>query len=98
MTYESFITSINQNAVPQDLHPLLKALWYDKKGDWEAAHDVAQSKEGTLDFDRLHAYLHRKEGDEWNAGYWYRRCGEVLRKIPLEVEWKELVLDFIAKY
>jgi len=24
----------------------------------------------------VHAYLHRKEGDDMNAGYWYARAGK----------------------
>jgi DNA-directed RNA polymerase specialized sigma24 family protein len=24
----------------------------------------------------VHAYLHRKEGDSWNAAYWYQRAGK----------------------
>ncbi len=39
----------------------------------------------------IHAYLHRKEGDEWNAGYWYRRAGKPFPKTTLEQELKELV-------
>ncbi len=69
---------------------LLQALEFDKSGDWESAHEIAQSKEGTLLSDRLHAYLHRKEGDKFNAGYWYRRCGLNYPTISLSEEWKEL--------
>lgn len=54
---------------------ILKALAYTKEGKWDAAHEIAQSKEGDPDYDRIHALLHRIEGDEWNAKYWYRRCG-----------------------
>jgi hypothetical protein len=44
-------------------------------GDWDAAHTVAQSNEGDRDFCWLHACLHKIEGDEANARYWYRRSG-----------------------
>jgi hypothetical protein len=44
-------------------------------GNWEAAHAVAQSNEGDRDFCWLHACLHKIEGDEANARYWYRRSG-----------------------
>jgi len=43
---------------------------------WERAHELAQSHEGEVAYDRLHALLHRIEGDDANAGYWYRRAGE----------------------
>ena len=26
----------------------------------------------------VHAYLHRKEGEQWNADYWYRLAGRTL--------------------
>ena len=56
-----------------------------------------QAKEGTLAYDQLHAYLHRKEGDRFNANYWYRRCGENMPKISLEEEWEILVERFLEK-
>jgi hypothetical protein len=48
-----------------------------------------------LAYDQLHAYVHRKEGDKFNANYWYRRCGESMPKISLEEEWEVLVERFL---
>jgi hypothetical protein len=38
----------------------------------------------------VHAYLHRKEGDLGNAGYWYRRAGRRPADVPLEAEWRDI--------
>ena len=54
--------------------PALRALWLDAKGDFDGAHCIAQDIHDA-DGARVHAYLHRKEGDLSNAGYWYRRAG-----------------------
>ncbi|KAA0989341.1 hypothetical protein [Dyadobacter aurulentus] len=91
MTYTQFQESLTLKIPPTGISELLKALWYDAKGDWEAAHDIAQSAEGTREYDRLHAYLHRVEGDTWNAGYWYRRAGAEVFKGSLEDEREYLV-------
>ena len=95
MTITDFNATLAQTQPPANLPPLLQALWHDAKGDWEGAHNVAQSREGTRDYDRLHAYLHRKEGDQWNAGYWYRRAGAPVFKGTLDEEWKALVSQFL---
>lgn len=95
MTYEQFSESLLLDKPPGHLPVLLEALWYDGKGDWESAHNIAQSKEGTRDYDHLHAYLHRVEGDTWNAGYWYRRAGVDVFKGTLQEEWKLLVLRWL---
>ena len=71
----------------------LIALWYDAKGDWKLAHeqvDHLTSKSAS----RIHAYLHRKEGDTWNADYWYRKAGETRPDLSLEEEWEDLVGRF----
>lgn len=95
MTYDQFISSLTQPQPPKELPVLLKALWYDANDNWEAAHDIAQSSEGTKSYDRLHAYLHRVEGDTWNAGYWYRRAGADVFKGSLKEEWQFLVESLI---
>ena len=68
----------------------LKALWWDAKGDWSRAHalvDSPTSPESTW----IHAYLHRKEGDLWNADYWYSRAGKKRPSHSLEEEFKVIL-------
>jgi hypothetical protein len=75
MTINSFTESLSTDSPPKNLSPELNALWYDAKGDWHAAHDLIDDMDGK-DAAWVHAYLHRKEGDIGNAGYWYRRAGK----------------------
>lgn len=72
----------------------LRALWYDAKGDWNTAHNLIDHL-GDLASARIHAYLHRKEGDIWNADYWYAKAGEKRPQLLLEQEWEELVQRFL---
>lgn len=44
---------------------------------------------------KVHAYLHRKEGDDWNAEYWYGRAGVSRPSVSLDEEWEVLLLDFL---
>ncbi len=74
--------------------PELKALWWDGNGEWDKAHDQVDDLEGKSAA-RIHAYLHRKEGDLWNADYWYRRAGESRPAISLEEEWKSLLERYL---
>ncbi len=76
-------------------NPVLLALWYDGKGDWKKAHDQVDHLSGKSAA-RVHAYLHRKEGDLWNADYWYSKAGEKRPNLSLEEEWKELVERFLS--
>lgn len=62
-----------------DIDDALKALKADGLAlgaSWKRAHELAQRHEGVPAYDRLHALLHRIEGDDANAAYWYRRAGE----------------------
>ncbi|UZD24241.1 hypothetical protein PBT90_12685 [Algoriphagus halophytocola] len=85
--YTSFLAD---KAGLADLSPVLKALWYDGNGDWKKAHDQVDSL-GGKDAARIHAYLHRKEGDLWNADYWYGRSGESRPEQTLDEEWAMLM-------
>jgi hypothetical protein len=72
----------------------LKSLWYDGKGDWNLAHaQVDQLTDRSSAW--VHAYLHRKEGDIWNADYWYNKARRTRPDISLEKEWEQLVLQFL---
>ena len=89
MNYEEFQASIAASEPTSELSLALEALWWDAKGDWPKAHECAQQRESP-DHAWVHAYLHRKEGDTANAGYWYRRAGRTVFTGSLEEEWREI--------
>ena len=75
MTFDDFVAHIGRHDRPQPgLSEPLVALWWDRKGDWDRAHTIAQAIP-TVHGSAVHAYLHREEGVLWNADYWYRRAG-----------------------
>jgi hypothetical protein len=86
MTLDEFKSSNTPPSVSLEL----QSLWYDAKGDWEKAHTLVQDL-NTKDAAWVHAYLHRKEGDSSNAGYWYRRASKPVFTRTLEQEWDEIV-------
>lgn len=75
---------------------LLRALQLDKEGDWDHAHRIAQSI-SSQNGSRVHAYLHREEGDLANAAYWYSRCGRAAPNMSLEQEWQQLFDEFSSE-
>jgi hypothetical protein len=95
VTYEQFLATLSDADPPPGLSPAATALWLDGKGNWSGAHDLA-SDISSSDGARIHAYLHRKEGDLDNASYWYRRARETPVTGPLEEEWQSLVRRFLA--
>jgi hypothetical protein len=90
MTVEEFRETLTLAEPPSELQAPLAALWWDARGDWARAHGMVDDLE-TPDAMAVHAYLHRKEGVEWNADYWYRRAGRKFRRPTLEAEWEALV-------
>ena len=90
MHTEEFRASLSEREPPAELPAALAALWWDAKGDWARAHGLVDELE-TPEGMAVHAYLHRKEGEAWNADYWYGRAGRRFHREALEEEWAALV-------
>ena len=91
------MASISSRQQPEGLKPPLSALWHDGVGDWDEAHRVAQDIDDRMGA-KIHAYLHRKEGDIGNAGYWYQRTAVPPFKGTLDQEWQMLVTEAGASF
>lgn len=95
-TFESFVQSLSQNEPAQKLAPLLQALWWDAKGNWSKAHEIAQEI-SSAEASWIHAYLHRKEGDLANADYWYLHAGRKRPAVSLDEEWKQISAEILER-
>lgn len=99
MSFEEFQATIGgaTPTPPGGLSRPLQALWHDARGDWDEAHRCAQ-EEKSRDGSWVHAYLHRKEGDVGNAGYWYGRADRAMPKagVTLEAEWAAIAAELLA--
>lgn len=94
ITLDEYIASASRGELPDGLSVPLEALWYEVRGEWKRAHEIVQAQ-STTEAAWVHAYLHRKEGDLSNAGYWYRRAGRELPGATLEKEWRTIAASFI---
>jgi len=90
MNFKTFIESLEDEQPPKGISPALTALWYDKNEAWERAHEIVQDESGGV-CAAIHAYLHRKEGDNWNSDYWYRKAKRASFTGTLDEEWESLV-------
>lgn len=96
MVLDDFYNSLAQPQPPPGISIYLEALWQDQKGNWAKAHSLIQAlndPEGAW----IHAYLHRKEGDEFNADYWYRNASRKRPTISLDDESNQLIRYFLVK-
>lgn len=91
MNWNEFEMSLENRAPLAEFSACLTALWFEKQGDWDKAHQIVQEIT-TNEAAWVHAYLHRKEGDENNARYWYRTASKPFPSgQSLDEEWKSLV-------
>lgn len=67
----------------------IEALEAEQRGDWKKAHELVQDLV-TAEAAWVHAYLHRVEGDESNATYWYNRAVQPVCSTSLAAEWDAL--------
>lgn len=96
MDLATFRASVDAPTPSDNLSHALQALWYDAKGDWQAAHEHAQAQDDRVGA-WVHAYLHRKEGDLANAGYWYRRAQRPAASEALEAEWETIATALLGQ-
>ena len=94
MTLEEFKATLTAATAPP-VPPLLLALWHDARGDWDKAHAYAQDVDNPSGA-WVHAYLHRKEGDLGNAGYWYRRANQPVATDSLDAEWNRITAALLT--
>lgn len=95
MMLREFHDSLSLSAPPINLTVYLESLWYDAKGEWNKAHIIIQDlHDNTAAW--IHAYLHRKEGDVFNANYWYNKAGKRMPGYSLQQEWEEIVISLLS--
>lgn len=89
-------SAANDAAPPAGLSKLAKTLWLARAGQWDAAHDLCQNLPGTAG-SWIHAYLHREEGDDSNAAYWYSRAGKRMPPSSLSIaeEWSHIAGELL---
>lgn len=95
MDFDSFVESVDGEAPPEEVGTALAGLWWERKGDWERAHEICQDA-GLLEGDWVHAYLHRVEGDEGNAAYWYSRARKPFFRGSFGAEWDAMVRELLG--
>jgi hypothetical protein len=91
---DEFRETLKADHPPRGLAAPLRALWHEGRDDWKRAHEIVQAERSKA-AERVHAYLHRKEGDSANADYWYNRAGAERPRGRLETEWEDLVIGFL---
>jgi len=96
MTLQEFESTLESTHPPAETGPFLLALWNDAKGNWNEAHHIVQEIDHP-DGAWVHAYLHRKEGDEFNAKFWYNLAGKKFPTISLKEEWDEMTSHFLRR-
>ena len=92
---KDFHASLKATKPPERLNRVQQALWWAGRRDWARAHEIVQKAEGMRDCDRVHAFLHRREGDLSNARYWYRQADARMPDVSIQEEWTELVRLYV---
>jgi len=92
--FDAFVLSLDQDETASFATPMLQAIRLGLRGDWHAAHELAQQQDDA-DGAWVHAWLHRIEGDLGNADYWYRRARRTPRRDDTRAEGLEIAQALI---
>lgn len=93
---ESFELSLGRDEPPPSGGPMLRAIWHGLRGEWDAAHELAQAQ-GDAEGAGVHAWLHRIEGDLTNADYWYRQARQPPRRDDVRAEGLDIARRLLEK-
>ena len=96
MDLKTFKESLQTGKIPDGLSVSLQALWHEGRGQWQTSHELVQDVPDK-NASWIHAYLHRKEGDTWNADYWYSKAGKKRPAASLEQEWEQIATFFLKE-
>jgi hypothetical protein len=94
MTPAAFKRSLSNAVPPKTVGPAVRSLWWAAKGDWDKAHRIVMD-EHSREAAWVHAYLHRVEGDDANAGYWYRQAHKKPATGECAAEWETMVATLL---
>lgn len=97
MSPQEFLQSLSAQTPPAGLPDPVAAVWHGLNDDWDRAHELVQAHEGQADADWVHAWLHRVEGDQGNAAYWYRRAGRKVAGGDLKDEGRAIATALLAQ-
>jgi hypothetical protein len=92
--FDAFVLSLDADDAPPAATPMLRAIRYGLRGEWQAAHELAQSQ-ADANGAWVHAWLHRIEGDLANADYWYRRAHRPPRRDDTRTEGLAIARELI---
>lgn len=93
-TFDAFVLSLDQDEAMPFATPMLRAIWHGLRGEWRAAHELAQVQDDAVGA-WVHAWLHRIEGDLGNADYWYRRAHRPPRRDDTRAEGLAIAQELI---
>ena len=68
---------------------ILQSLYLIKQNEWEKSHNIAQdiyTNFGSI----VHGLLHRIEGDDWNAKYWFSQGSYSGFHSTIDQEWDNI--------
>jgi hypothetical protein len=94
VTLGAFVSSLEAPAPPRGLPAALRGLWHALRGEWDRAHDEVQPDSRECAW--VHAALHRDEGDDDNAGYWYERAGRRPATGPMRDEYLAIAASLLG--
>lgn len=95
MDFAAFQRSLSETTPPVGIDDPLLSLWLQANDQWELAHDQVRDNSDQASA-WVHAFLHRVEGDMWNADYWYGRASKKRPSYPLEDEWQRIAQALLS--